>query len=147
MDVLRIGVLFGLPEGDEQVRVVVTGGRDFEEGLFVYSVLNALFEGHARWDFELAHGDCPSGADKLADDWATYRNVACKRYQADWYPTHNGQRDYGAGPKRNSRMLRDFKPDLVVAFPGGRGTADCVRKARAMGIEVRVFTPREDDRS
>lgn len=28
------------------------------------------------------------------------------------------------------------RPDLVVAFPGGRGTADMVRRATAAGIEV-----------
>jgi ABC-type branched-subunit amino acid transport system substrate-binding protein len=34
-------------------------------------------------------------------------------------------------------MIREGKPDAVVAFPGGRGTADMVRQARAAGIEVR----------
>jgi hypothetical protein len=34
-----------------------------------------------------------------------------------------------AGPRRNQRMLEDFRPDLVVAFPGGRGTAYMVRRA------------------
>jgi hypothetical protein len=28
-----------------------------------------------------------------------------------------------AGPIRNQRMLEEGKPDLVVAFPGGTGTA------------------------
>jgi hypothetical protein len=27
--------------------------------------------------------------------------------------------------------------DVVLAFPGGRGTADCVRRAKAAGIYVR----------
>lgn len=33
-------------------------------------------------------------------------------------------------------MLSEGKPSLVVAFPGGEGTADMVRKARAAGVEV-----------
>jgi hypothetical protein len=41
-----------------------------------------------------------------------------------------------AGPIRNQRMLDEHKPDLVVAFPGGRGTADMVRRARKSGVEV-----------
>ena len=41
----------------------------------------------------------------------------------------------GAGPVRNARMLVE-KPDLVIAFPGGPGTADMVRRARAAGVEV-----------
>ena len=34
-----------------------------------------------------------------------------------------------------------FKPDLVVAFPGGRGTADMVRRARKAGVPAYVFQP------
>ncbi len=41
-----------------------------------------------------------------------------------------------AGPIRNARMLAEGKPDLVVAFPGGRGTADMLRRVREAGIEV-----------
>lgn len=33
-------------------------------------------------------------------------------------------------------MLRDGKPDIVIAFPGGRGTADMICQARAAGIRV-----------
>jgi formate dehydrogenase assembly factor FdhD len=32
--------------------------------------------------------------------------------------------------------LSKGKPDLVVAFPGGRGTADMVRKAQTAGVPV-----------
>lgn len=47
-------------------------------------------------------------------------------------------KDHGkaAGPIRNQLMLDDFKPDLVVAFPGGKGTADMVKKAQDAGVTV-----------
>jgi predicted Rossmann-fold nucleotide-binding protein len=32
--------------------------------------------------------------------------------------------------------MLDMKPDGVVAFPGGDGTADMVRRARAAGVKV-----------
>ena len=38
---------------------------------------------------------------------------------------------------RNQKMLDEGKPDLVVAFAGGRGTADMVRIAKRSGVEVR----------
>jgi len=41
-----------------------------------------------------------------------------------------------AGPIRNKQMLDEGRPDLVVAFPGGNGTNDMVKKAKAAGIEV-----------
>jgi hypothetical protein len=33
-------------------------------------------------------------------------------------------------------MLAEGEPDLVVAFPGGRGIANMVKQARAAGVEV-----------
>ena len=35
-----------------------------------------------------------------------------------------------------ARMLEEGRPDLVIAFPGGRGTADLVARARRAGVEV-----------
>jgi hypothetical protein len=32
-------------------------------------------------------------------------------------------------------MLDEHKPNLVVAFGGGRGTADMMRRARGAGVE------------
>ena len=33
-------------------------------------------------------------------------------------------------------MLDHGKPDIVVAFPGGRGTADMVKRAEDAGVRV-----------
>jgi hypothetical protein len=33
-------------------------------------------------------------------------------------------------------MIREGKPDLVVAFPGGHETADMVRQAKSAGIKI-----------
>jgi UDP-N-acetylmuramoylalanine-D-glutamate ligase len=41
---------------------------------------------------------------------------------------------------RNKWMLTDGKPDLVIAFPGGRGTASMVNLARAAGVPVTEIT-------
>jgi hypothetical protein len=38
-------------------------------------------------------------------------------------------------------MLEEGKPDLVVAFPGGTGTANMVKQARAAGVEVLEVSP------
>jgi len=37
-------------------------------------------------------------------------------------------------------MLDEGKPDLVVAFDGGRGTANMVKQAKAAGIQVLIAT-------
>jgi len=55
----------------------------------------------------------------------------CEHSPAEW--DKFGRR---AGPLRNEQMLREGKPDVVVAFPGGRGTAHMVRIAKEAGIDV-----------
>jgi predicted Rossmann-fold nucleotide-binding protein len=37
---------------------------------------------------------------------------------------------------RNRQMLTEGRPDLVVAFPGGKGTANMVALARKAGVEI-----------
>lgn len=110
------------------MRVLVCGGRDFENRLWLYAVLDDI---HDRTPItRIIHGDY-DGADRLAQKWANDRGVVDDPYQADWKA--HGRR---AGPLRNSRMLAESAPDLVVAFPGNRGTADMVRKAKDAGVEV-----------
>ena len=53
-------------------------------------------------------------------------------FQADW--NAHGR---AAGPIRNKRMLMEGKPDLVVAFPGGRGTENMKKQAKDAGVPVR----------
>ena len=56
--------------------------------------------------------------------------------EADW--AKHGRK---AGPIRNQRMIDEGRPDLVVAFPGGTGTADMVERARVAGIRVIEIAP------
>lgn len=80
----------------------------------------------------LGHGNAP-GVDTIAGNWAEHAGVTQtrSRFAADW-------EKYGtkAGPIRNSIMLRELDPCLVVSFPGDRGTADCTRKARNRGTRI-----------
>ncbi len=118
-------------------RVLVCGGRAYADRAKVFSTLQTL---HDETGFvTLIHGDAP-GADTLAAAWARHGFKSRERftmgtisYPADWN-THGR----AAGPIRNQQMIDECKPDLVVAFPGGRGTADMVRRARAADIPVQV---------
>ncbi|HEV7285225.1 MAG TPA: DUF2493 domain-containing protein [Kaistia sp.] len=107
------------------MRVLVCGGRDFADRPRLNVALDGL-----KPSF-LIHGGAP-GADALADYWADIRGIPHRTFPADWN-THGK----AAGPIRNQRMIDEGKPDLVIAFPGGRGTADMIRRAKAAGIPVR----------
>lgn len=116
------------------MKVLVCGGRDFNDLPTLEAYLDAL---HAeRRIAEVIQGGA-RGADYLAHCWASLNGVKSVTYLADW----EGE-GRAAGPKRNQRMLDEGEPDLVVAFPGGRGTADMVRRARAAGVEVREVKTR-----
>jgi len=111
------------------MRVLVCGGRDFDDAGLMITVLDRL---HTEKSFTvLIHGNA-RGTDRIADDWAWRRGVPREPYglpQGEWDEV--GKK---AGLLRNQRMLDEGKPDLVVAFPGGGGTKDMVRRA----VEARV---------
>lgn len=109
------------------MRVLVCGGRDYDNRDHVFHTLDTLSPPVTR----LIVGDA-RGADHLAYIWACRRDRAPERYTAEW--DRYGPR---AGPIRNQRMLDEGKPELVLAFPGGRGTADMMRRAKAAGVPVR----------
>jgi len=41
-----------------------------------------------------------------------------------------------AGPIANQQMIEEGRSTLVVAFPGGRGTANMVQRDRGAGVEL-----------
>lgn len=106
------------------MKVLVTGGRDYADWDTLQRVL-ASFP-----ITSLAHGGA-SGADTMAGQWAGMNGVPNQAYPAAW-------RLHGkaAGVIRNKQMLDEFQPDLVVAFPGGYGTAHMVRIAENAGVPV-----------
>lgn len=114
------------------MRVLVCGGRDFTDKVSVWGGLQAL---HLKFGVTAIIEGGAKGADALAASWAIAERVPTEMFPADW--KNDGR---SAGPKRNQRMIDEGKPDLVVAFPGGRGTADMVRRACAAGIEVREIS-------
>lgn len=127
-------------------RVLVCGGRNYgtppqgaipeelKKATIERAELNSflddlLFE---LGTFSMCHGGA-SGADTLAGEWAHRNKIEVKVYPADW-------NEYGkaAGPIRNQIMLADFDPDMIIAFPGGRGTAHMMNIARKAKKEVRL---------
>jgi hypothetical protein len=105
-------------------RILVCGGRNY----FNQAQVNAILDQHNPTT--IIHG-AARGADTLAGNYARANNLQEIACPADWAK-------YGlkAGFLRNAQMLNDHKPDLVIAFPGGRGTADMVRRARRAKVVV-----------
>lgn len=110
---------------DSAARICVTGGRLYDNAAHVHEVLSAL------WPFLLGEGGA-RGADRLCAHWVWLRDSkAVKTYRADWAAFGKA-----AGMIRNRTMLEDFAPHMLVAFPGGVGTAGCVAEAHKRGVPV-----------
>jgi hypothetical protein len=130
------------------MRILVTGGRWFSNRDIVARTLAAQ-----PGDAVLVHG-AAKGADTLCASWWTAMGRNVDPHPADWSgpcrPTcrkgHRRRRSDGtsycpsAGPYRNQEML-DSGVDLVIAFPGGDGTADMVRRATDAHVPVEQALP------
>lgn len=110
--------------------VLVCGGRFFTNRMLLFRVLSA--EHAARPIGLIVHG-AAQGADGMSGSWAKAHGVKVSAYPAQW----NVYRER-AGPIRNQFMLDYAKPDLVIAFPGGDGTSDMVRRTRAARVPLMV---------
>jgi hypothetical protein len=119
--------LFGKRKGFQvyAFKVLVCGGRDFTG-----DVSHILDDVNARHGIDLIIHGGAKGADSLAEQWAFRREIDCLRVPAKW--KRHGK---AAGPMRNTEMLK-LKPNLVVAFPGGKGTENMVKQAKVAGISV-----------
>lgn len=110
------------------MRALVCGGRYFADRVMLWRVLDEL---HRQHRFSIVIHGAAQGADRLADSWALFNRIAVYRCHAHW--KMHGK---AAGPIRNARMLEKGVPDLVIAFPGGEGTKDMMRKALAAKVAV-----------
>jgi len=110
------------------MKILICGGRDFSDRdwmqtVIAFTVPSCIITGMAK------------GADRLAYDLAKELNIPVECYPADWDT-------YGksAGYRRNEQMLKEGRPNKVIAFPGGRGTAHMIKIAKEAGIRTVVLT-------
>ena len=80
-------------------------------------------------DSPVIEGDA-RGADRLAGEWARSHRAENIKFRAEWEKL--GRK---AGPIRH-QLLDEGRPDVVVAFPGGKGIADMMMRAGSAGVEV-----------
>ncbi len=106
-------------------RVAFTGSR---RGIASSPVLDGLR--HRFQITEVYVGDA-MGVDRDVYDWCKARGLRVTKFKAHWDVWGNM-----AGSVRNGKMLKDGNPDLLIAFPGGVGTADCVRQATERRISI-----------
>jgi predicted Rossmann-fold nucleotide-binding protein len=108
---------------------LVCGGRDFTDQQFLEETLDSIVAKFGRPELVISGG--AAGADTGAMRWAVANKIRRRVFSADW--ARHGK---AAGMIRNARMLVEGRPDLVVAFRGGRGTENMVNQAREAGVAI-----------
>lgn len=110
-------------------QIIICGGRDYHFQARDIALLDRL---HAEHSFsEVVHGGC-TGADLCGKAWAVGKGIPDTPFLAEW--TKLGK---AAGPARNVAIAKYVGDDaIVVAFPGGRGTANMLKCAMARGLAV-----------
>jgi|KBSSwiStaDraftv2_1062776.scaffolds.fasta_scaffold11571_25 hypothetical protein len=123
------------------MRVIFTGSRKWT-GVYgearVGEVLINLeaFAAIINSPLIIVHGNYHEGLDAIVDRWAVRRGYEPERFDAKWEEFSRA-----AGPIRNQEMV-DAGADMCLGFPlpGGRGTPDCMNRARLAGIPTFTVT-------
>lgn len=116
------------------MRILVCGHREFDDWDLLCETLNVWLD-RSLDELTIIEGEA-KGADFLARVWAKHFGIKYEAYPADW-------KTYGkrAGPIRNAQMLKEGKPDLVIAFlaEGSIGTKDMINQSEKVGVPVKVI--------
>ena len=130
------------------MRLAVTGGRNYRDRKRVEETLNRI---HAATPLDVLIHGAASGADTLARDWAIRIGVQHDPYPAAWddidaLPCRirfRNRKPYNAlaGFTRNTRMILQGVPHLVVCFAGGTGTQHMRGQALRHGVPILDVEP------
>tara|TARA_B100000745_G_C20122409_1_gene384325 strand:+ start:816 stop:1202 length:387 start_codon:yes stop_codon:yes gene_type:complete len=112
------------------MRVLVCGGREYNDE---ETLMNFLDKVHQTIQITtLIHGHA-KGADTLGELWAKLNEIPSLGFRANW--TKHGK---AAGHIRNTKMLKEGRPDVVIAFPGGKGTKNMMDQTTKNNVPLIV---------
>jgi hypothetical protein len=142
-------------QGWKIARILVTGSRDWSDRWVVAKEIERFLGERGLMDPDMGmsigkvvivHGDCPTGADFWAKEWAINEWQSEEPHPANWRILGEA-----AGPVRNQIMVRS-EPDICLAFLNqcrkdgcrrephtSHGASGCADMAEAAGVEVRRF--------
>lgn len=112
-------------------RVIIAGGRDFDDYDLVVSTMDKLLQNITE-PITIVCG-MARGADTLGERYAISKGYEVARFPADW-----GKFGKAAGYKRNEQMAQNA--DALVAFWDGRsrGTKHMIDLTHKYNLRVRV---------
>lgn len=129
----------------QEVRIIVAGGRDFQNSKLLFktlkNVLSKLFEMNYKSEQIIFVSGTAKGADSLGEFFANTYKYKVKRFPADW--DRLGKR---AGYVRNEQMAKYASENghkgILIAFWDGqsRGTKHMIDLANKYGLKFCVVS-------
>lgn len=117
----------------QEFRVIIAGGRDFQDYKLLRSTMDALLQNKLRKVKIVIICGMAKGADMLGARYAQERGYHIRYFPAEW--DNLGKK---AGIIRNEQMAQNA--DALVAFWDGesRGTKNMIETAEQYNLAVRV---------
>jgi hypothetical protein len=116
-----------------ELRVVVTGGRDYSDTAAVDREMKRIVTRANGRPLVVINGGA-RGLDTLVKEWCEENGIPCITMFAPW-KSHYGKR---AGPIRNQWMIDFGKPHYGIVFPGGTGTEDMHKRLKKSLIQYHI---------
>lgn len=124
---------------ERPLRLLVTGSRYLvDRGAVTDALLDWCHANGWPVDATLVHGECPTGADRIADYiWRSILHQPAEPHAADW-----GKYGPAAGPIRNMEMVDSGVDHCIAFFVKGiesKGTRQCLDYAIKKGVPTTVI--------
>ena len=104
--------------------VLVCGGREFNDWTLLHDSLRKL-------TIDTIVNGAARGADRMSSKYAEQYGINQILFPANWTKYNKA-----GGYHRNIMMIERTKPDVVIAFPGGKGTEMMIDIAKMGGYKV-----------
>ena len=123
----------------KQTRIIVAGGRDFEDKELAEAILVDICQGIEPEHITIVSGGA-KGADAIGESLARRNHLNLCIYPANW-----DKHGKSAGHRRNALMADNA--DQLLAFWDGEspGTKSMIDKAKAAGLVVTLICYKPDD--
>lgn len=114
------------------MKTIIAGGRDYFLDRDDY---NKLIEIHKTMRITEVVSGCAAGTDSCGIMFANMNNIPVTKFKPIW--KENGKFNPNAGHIRNEKMAK--YADTVVLFPGGSGTNNMHKNAKAYNLMIYDF--------
>lgn len=115
------------------VKVIVAGGRDFDDYGLLKSKLDKIFSQTDKNKIQIISGKA-RGADQLGEQYATENKLELSTFPADW-----DKHGKGAGYLRNAEMAAHATHCVIFWDGKSKGTQHMLNLANEKGLKLRVI--------